>query len=126
MAMPDTRASRTRAWLSRNGRRMILQLAIDYSARDAIARTACRMQALAATARCFANEIANVTHSKVCEASVDRCWPDFDESAFTNALEAYRRRERRSGVHDHMRKCDAVVFRYVWHRAHGRQADGRY
>jgi undecaprenyl diphosphate synthase len=111
--------------VTRFGRRMTLQLAIDYSARDAIARAASRIRSDDATIRRFAHEIANATHSTLQESSVDllirtggekrlsdfllfecayaelvfidACWPDFDESAFARALEAFRQRERRFG-----------------------------
>lgn len=103
------------------GERLTLQLAIDYSAREAIMRAA----SMAESGECFGERIARAMHSPVHRQSVDLlirtggerrlsdfllwecayaellfvddCWPDFDEWAFEKALQEFRRRERRFG-----------------------------
>lgn len=120
---PVLRAVERTERLTAGGTNLSLQLAIDYSARDAIARAAngtCRDQCS------FAERLARAMHSPLHDGSVDLlirtggerrlsdfllwecayaelvfidvCWPDFDESAFHAALREFQRRERRFGA----------------------------
>ena len=109
--------------LTASGKKLHLQLAVDYSARAAIAQAAVRVRG-AGSSRDFERELAAVVHSAV-EAPVDLLirtggerrlsdfllwesayaelvfvdtfWPDFDEAAFDSALREFGRRERRFG-----------------------------
>jgi undecaprenyl diphosphate synthase len=109
--------------LTASGTKLHLQLAVDYSARAAIAQAATRMRG-AGSAQDFERELAAAVHSAV-EAPVDLLirtggerrlsdfllwesayaelvfvdtfWPDFDEATFDSALREFARRERRFG-----------------------------
>ncbi|HJR69651.1 MAG TPA: polyprenyl diphosphate synthase [Gammaproteobacteria bacterium] len=109
--------------ITASGKKLHLQLAIDYSARAAIAQAAASMRGTGSS-QDFERELAAAVHSAV-EAPVDllirtggerrlsdfllwECayaelvfvdtfWPDFDEAAFDNALREFARRERRFG-----------------------------
>jgi undecaprenyl diphosphate synthase len=111
--------------LTASGTKLHLQLAVDYSARAAIAQAATRMRG-AGSAQDFERELAAAVHSAV-EAPVDLLirtggerrlsdfllwesayaelvfvdtfWPDFDEATFDSALREFARRERRFGGH---------------------------
>lgn len=103
-----------------------VRLAIDYSARDAILRAACRMYtAMEVSRESFARRLASV--SPECDAAPDvdllirtggeqrlsdfllwecayaelyftpRLWPDFDAADLSAALAEFRNRERRFG-----------------------------
>ena len=104
---------------------LTLQLAIDYSARDAILRAVSTSEPDCDSKQSFAEQIARAMHSPIYESAVDllirtggeqrlsdfllwECayaelvfvdagWPDFDEQAFNAALEEFDRRERRFG-----------------------------
>ncbi len=106
------------------GKRLNLQLAVDYSARDSIARAAASAGADCASSEQFAERLARVSHAQrsvpvdllirtggerrlsdfllwECAYAelvfVDAFWPDFDEDGFAEALAEFRRRERRFG-----------------------------
>jgi undecaprenyl diphosphate synthase len=108
--------------ITAGGARLHLRLAVDYSARGAIAEAANRMRAGAAGD--FDRELAAAVHSDVVEpvdllirtggerrlsdfllwesayaelVFVDTFWPDFDEAAFDAALREFGRRDRRFG-----------------------------
>ena len=101
-----------------------LRLAIDYSARESIARAAALVQGTACTQREFERCLANAVNSHVdapvdllirtggerrlsdfllweCAYAelvfVDAYWPDFDEAAFDSALREFAHRDRRFG-----------------------------
>lgn len=106
--------------LTAGGAKLNLRLAVDYSARAAIARAAARAQ----SPERFEKELAAAVHSNV-EAPVDLLirtggerrlsdfmlwesayaelvfvdtyWPDFDEAAFDASLREFARRDRRFG-----------------------------
>jgi undecaprenyl diphosphate synthase len=106
------------------GERLTLQLAVDYSAREAISGAA-RLAALRRDALKFEDCLADAVHAVRGASSVDllirtggerrlsdfllwecayaelvfveTCWPDFDEKDFQAALEEFHRRERRYG-----------------------------
>jgi undecaprenyl diphosphate synthase len=108
-----------------DGARLTLRLAVDYSARDAIAHAAALTPVGSASRDEFAKNLAAVTHSSPAAPAVDllirtggerrlsdfllwECayaelvfiddyWPDFDEAAFAAALREFQRRERRYG-----------------------------
>jgi undecaprenyl diphosphate synthase len=108
------------------GRRLTLQLAIDYSARHAIMQAALATQGARPSSEEFAEQLARASHSSVSMPAVDllirtggerrlsdfllwECayaelvfidayWPDFDAAGFTAALHEFRRRERRFGA----------------------------
>lgn len=109
--------------LTRDGRNLHLRLAIDYSARAAIAGAAALAAGPCAPEQ-FDKLVAKAIHSDVdapvdllirtggekrlsdfllWEAAyaelvfVDTYWPDFDEAAFTAALTEFARRDRRFG-----------------------------
>ena len=109
--------------LTASGKNLHLQLAVDYSARAAIAQAAACMSGTSSS-QDFERELAAAVHSVV-EAPVDLLirtggerrlsdfllwesayaelvfvdtfWPDFDEAAFESALREFGRRERRFG-----------------------------
>ena len=109
--------------LTASGKKLHLQLAVDYSARAAIAQAAASL-ASTGSSQDFERALAAAVHSAV-EAPVDLLirtggerrlsdfllwesayaelvfidtfWPDFDEAAFDNALREFARRERRFG-----------------------------
>jgi undecaprenyl diphosphate synthase len=111
--------------MTAEGTRLLLRLAVDYSARDAIQRAAALAGAGCASSDAFAESLAHVSHSVAPVPAVDllirtggerrlsdfllwECayaelvfvdayWPDFDEAGFTAALHEFRRRERRFG-----------------------------
>jgi undecaprenyl diphosphate synthase len=103
-----------------------LRLAMDYSARDAILRAACRMYtAMEVSRESFAERLASVTAESEAAPDVDllirtggeqrlsdfllwecayaelyftgRLWPDFDAADLAAALAEFRSRERRFG-----------------------------
>jgi undecaprenyl diphosphate synthase len=109
--------------LTAGGQKLHLQLAVDYSARAAIARAAASTRGTGSS-QDFERELAAAVHSDVvapvdllirtggerrlsdfllweCAYAelvfVDTFWPDFDEAAFENALREFARRERRFG-----------------------------
>jgi undecaprenyl diphosphate synthase len=109
--------------LTAGGKKLHLQLAVDYSARAAIEQAAASMRGTRSS-QIFERELAAAVHSEVdapvdllirtggerrlsdfllweCAYAelvfVDTFWPDFDESAFANALREFARRERRFG-----------------------------
>jgi len=110
--------------LTATGDRLTLQLAVDYSAREAILRAA-NSEASDDSAQGFTTRIGRVTHSQVPNSSVDlmirtggerrlsdfllwECayaelvfldefWPDVDESMLAAALREFHGRERRYG-----------------------------
>jgi undecaprenyl diphosphate synthase len=106
--------------------RMVLRIAVDYSAQYSLIETCRRLGSDGAGAQTlFAETLAEVDHSAVAVPAVDllirtggekrlsdfllwECayaelhfvdclWPDFDEKAFVQALEEYGRRDRRFG-----------------------------
>jgi len=105
--------------------RMHLRLAIDYSSRYSLIEAGRRAGAAPGQAGGFLGRLAQVDHSNPAASEVDllirtggerrlsdfllwECayaelhfldcmWPDFDEAAFTQALEEYSRRQRRFG-----------------------------
>ncbi len=108
------------------GRRLTLRLAVDYSARDAILRAACRMISSREISRKeFSRLLGVVTHAAEPAAEVDllirtggeqrlsdfllwesayaellftpRLWPDFDAGDLAAALREFGTRERRFG-----------------------------
>lgn len=107
------------------GTRLTLQLAIDYSARDAIMRAAAALGTGCRSTDEFAASLARATHASPSVPAVDllirtggehrlsdfllwECayaelvfidafWPDFDEDGFAAALAEFHRRERRFG-----------------------------
>jgi len=108
--------------ITAGGAQLHLRLAVDYSARGAIAEAANRMRS--GGAEDFDSELAAAVHSDVLEpvdllirtggerrlsdfllwesayaelVFVDTYWPDFDEAAFDSALREFGRRERRFG-----------------------------
>jgi len=101
-----------------------LRLAIDYSARESIARAASLVRGAECSPREFERCLADAVNSDVdspvdllirtggerrlsdfllweCAYAelvfVDACWPDFDEAAFDLALREFARRDRRFG-----------------------------
>jgi undecaprenyl diphosphate synthase len=104
---------------------MTLRLAVDYSARDAIAQAAALTPVGQGSRDEFAKNLAAVTHASPAASPVDllirtggerrlsdfllwECayaelvfiddyWPDFDEAAFAAALREFQGRERRYG-----------------------------
>ncbi len=110
---------------TRGGGRLLLRLAVDYSARDAIRRAAaCCAGDEAPTREAFAAALAAVDHAEpappvdllvraggeqrlsdflLWESAyaellfLDTPWPDFGATDLAQAVEAYRRRERRFG-----------------------------
>lgn len=107
------------------GSKLTLQLAVDYSARDAIARAAAESGPDRASREEFAGHLLRASHS-IAGASrvdllirtggerrlsdfllwecayaelifVDEHWPDFDERGFAAALDEFYRRDRRFG-----------------------------
>ena len=107
------------------GRRLLLRLAVDYSARHAIVAAAALACAASVSGEEFAANLARVSHASAPAPAVDllirtggerrlsdfllwECayaelvfveafWPDFDEGGFAAALREFRRRERRFG-----------------------------
>ncbi len=107
------------------GTQLTLQLAIDYSARDAITRAAAAIGTGCSSSEDFAAGLARASHASAGVSAVDllirtggehrlsdfllwECayaelvfveafWPDFDEAGFGAALDEFRRRERRFG-----------------------------
>ena len=107
------------------GRQLLLQLAVDYSARASISDAARLYAAQGSGGSDFVDLITRVTHGVRERASVDLlirtggerrlsdfllwecayaelvftevCWPDFDDQQFLAALQEYQRRERRFG-----------------------------
>jgi undecaprenyl diphosphate synthase len=106
--------------LTADGAKLHLRLAVDYSARAAIAEAAARAQ----TPEQFEQALAAAVHSDVDDpvdllirtggerrlsdfllwesayaelVFVDTFWPDFDEAAFDAALREFGRRDRRFG-----------------------------
>jgi undecaprenyl diphosphate synthase len=107
------------------GQRLLLRIAIDYSARDAIIAAAARTEVGAAPSReQFAASMAEAMHSPsvpdidllirtggeqrlsdfllwecaYAELYFDEClWPDFGETELRAAIEEFRRRDRRFG-----------------------------
>ncbi|HZD54076.1 MAG TPA: polyprenyl diphosphate synthase, partial [Woeseiaceae bacterium] len=107
------------------GTRLVLQLAVDYSARDAIVRAAGMTGPAPSSRESFEEQLNRAIHVKVAESRVDllirtggehrlsdfllwECayaellfvdtyWPDFDEHAFAAALREFDRRDRRYG-----------------------------
>jgi undecaprenyl diphosphate synthase len=107
------------------GRRLTLQLAIDYSARHAIMQAALATQGARPSSEEFAEQLARASHSSVSMPAVDllirtggerrlsdfllwECayaelcfldtlWPDFDAQDLAAAIADFRRRERRFG-----------------------------
>lgn len=106
--------------------RMVLRIAVDYSAQYSLIETCRRLGSDGAAAQTlFIETLAEVDHSAVAVPAVDllirtggekrlsdfllwECayaelhfvdclWPDFDEKAFVQALEEYGRRDRRFG-----------------------------
>jgi len=109
--------------ITTHGSNLHLRLAIDYSARAAIAEAAARLQGDTSPQR-FERELAAAVHSDIdapvdllirtggerrlsdfllWESAyaelvfVDTYWPDFDEAAFDAALREFGRRDRRFG-----------------------------
>jgi undecaprenyl diphosphate synthase len=107
--------------ITAGGTQLHLRLAVDYSARGAIAEAAARM---GDGGKDFERELAAAVHSDVVDpvdllirtggerrlsdfllwesayaelVFVDTYWPDFDEAAFETALREFARRERRFG-----------------------------
>ncbi len=110
--------------LTAEGDKLLLQLAVDYSARDAILAAARATAGRSASREKFASAVQAASHSAApgtvdllirtggerrlsdfllweCAYAelvfVDEYWPDFDEKAFDRALEEFYRRERRFG-----------------------------
>jgi undecaprenyl diphosphate synthase len=112
--------------LTAAGTKMLLRIAIDYSAQHSLMAAGRRMALEAgADLKRFAEHLAAVDHC-VAAAPVDLlirtggeqrlsdfllwecayaelyfldcCWPEFDEQAFADALQQYSRRERRFGL----------------------------
>jgi undecaprenyl diphosphate synthase len=110
--------------LTSAGNGLQLRLAIDYSARESIARAAALVRGLECSQdefeRCLAHAVNSDVHSPVdllirtggerrlsdfllweCAYAelvfVDEYWPDFDESAFDSALREFANRDRRFG-----------------------------
>jgi len=112
--------------LTAAGTKMLLRIAIDYSAQHSLMAAGRRMALEpGADLKRFAEHLAAVDHC-VAAAPVDLlirtggeqrlsdfllwecayaelyfldcCWPDFDEQAFADALQEYSRRERRFGL----------------------------
>jgi len=110
---------------TRSGRRMLLRIAIDYSARDAILAAASRLEPGEVPGReRFARLLANAVHSPAvpdvdllirtggeqrlsdfllwecayAELYFEPCfWPDFTPARLQTALQEFERRERRFG-----------------------------
>ena len=121
--LPGTLARVERA--SAHGKRLDLQIAVDYSSRDAIADAAARWLAAQAPSR---EAFGRLLAAPACQARpdvdllirsggekrlsdfllwesayaelcfVDTLWPDFGAEHFASALAAYGRRERRFGA----------------------------
>ncbi len=111
--------------LTRAGRRLHLRIAVDYSARQAIAATAARLAAAPASLDGFARQLNRTVHSVPAAPDVDllirtsgeqrlsdfllwecayaelhftpRLWPDFGHDDLAAAVADYRRRDRRFG-----------------------------
>jgi undecaprenyl diphosphate synthase len=110
--------------ITSTGSGLQLRLAIDYSARESIARAASLMQQSECSVREFERCLADAVNSDVEEpvdllirtggerrlsdfllwecayaelVFVDTCWPDFDEVALDSALREFARRDRRFG-----------------------------
>ena len=110
---------------SKCGRRLHLRIAVDYSARQAIATTAARLASAPASLTGFASQLNRTVHSVPAAPDVDllirtsgeqrlsdfllwecayaelyftrRLWPDFGGDDLAAALDDFRRRERRFG-----------------------------
>ncbi|HWA59533.1 MAG TPA: polyprenyl diphosphate synthase [Gemmatimonadales bacterium] len=110
---------------TRDGRRLWLRIALDYSSRDQLLRAARRMTERGATRERFAAELGAAQHDGrpapdvdllirtggerrlsdflLWEAAyaelyfTDTAWPDFDEADLARALADFRARERRYG-----------------------------
>jgi undecaprenyl diphosphate synthase len=108
--------------LTASGHRLHLRLAIDYSARDAMARASCERCSDAS----FRQRLSMAVHADSVLEDVDllirtgrekrlsdfllfeaayaelhfsdRLWPDFTSADLTDALDDYRRRQRRFGM----------------------------
>ncbi len=113
---------------TRAGRRLHLRIAVDYSARQAIAATAARLAAGPASLAGFARQLNRTVHSVPAAPDVDllirtsgeqrlsdfllwecayaelhftpRLWPDFGGEDLAAAVADFRRRERRFGAVD--------------------------
>jgi undecaprenyl diphosphate synthase len=110
--------------ITSTGTGLQLRLAIDYSARESIARAASLVGSAECSLRDFERYLADAVNSDVdapvdllirtggerrlsdfllweCAYAelvfVDACWPDFDETAFDSALREFARRDRRFG-----------------------------
>ena len=110
---------------TRDGRRLHLRIAVDYSARQAIAATAARLASAPASLTGFARQLNRTVHSVPAAPDVDllirtsgeqrlsdfllwecayaelhftpRLWPDFGGNDLAAAVADFRRRERRFG-----------------------------
>ncbi len=110
---------------TRAGRRLHLRIAVDYSARQAIADTAARLAATPASLAGFARQLNRTVHSEPAAPDVDllirtsgeqrlsdfllwecayaelhftpRLWPDFGGKDLAAAVADFRHRERRFG-----------------------------
>ena len=109
-----------------HGRALVVRIAVDYSARDAILRAAARLKpAREATREEFSRQLASAIHSPACP-DVDllirtggeqrlsdfllwecayaelyfspRMWPDFEAADLEAALDAFHSRQRRFGT----------------------------
>jgi undecaprenyl diphosphate synthase len=113
---------------TRDGSRLHLRIAVDYSARQAIAATAARLGAGPASLAGFARQLNRTVHSVPAAPDVDllirtsgeqrlsdfllwecayaelhftpRLWPDFGAEDLAAAVADFRRRERRFGAVD--------------------------
>ena len=116
---------------TRGGRRLHLRIAVDYSAREAIAATAARLSSRPASLAGFARQLNRTVHSVPAAPDVDllirtsgeqrlsdfllwecayaelyftpRLWPEFDADDLAAAVAEFRRRERRYGRVDSQR-----------------------
>jgi undecaprenyl diphosphate synthase len=110
---------------TRTGDRLHLRIAVDYSARQAIAATAARLASTPASLAGFSRQLNHTVHSVPPAPDVDllirtsgeqrlsdfllwecayaelhftaRLWPDFDANDLAAALAEYRHRDRRFG-----------------------------
>jgi undecaprenyl diphosphate synthase len=108
------------------GRRLHLRIAVDYSARQAIADTAARLAAAPASLAGFSRQLNRTVHSEPAAPDVDllirtsgeqrlsdfllwecayaelhftpRLWPDFGRDDLASAVADFRNRERRFGA----------------------------
>ena len=111
--------------MTAEGGRLMLQLAVDYSARYTISSAAGFGSSRNVSPERFGENLARASHSSLNEPAVDllirtggerrlsdfllwecayaelvfldECWPDFDGDAFNRALQEYNNRDRRFG-----------------------------